>query len=48
MAAAQEKLKDEKVEAAEAAPVTLSHDELVERLKDQFAATEVFDDGEQS
>jgi DNA polymerase-3 subunit gamma/tau len=29
------------------APVTLSHDELVERLKEQFGATEVFDDGEQ-
>jgi DNA polymerase-3 subunit gamma/tau len=28
----------------EAAPVNLSHDELVERLKEQFAATEVFDD----
>jgi hypothetical protein len=36
----------------EAAPVNLSHDELVDRLKEQFAATEVFDDaaptGEQS
>jgi hypothetical protein len=31
-----------------AAPVTLSHDELVERLKEQFGAKEVFDDGEQS
>jgi DNA polymerase III subunit gamma/tau len=29
------------------APVTLSHDELVERLKEQFGAKEVFDDGEQ-
>ena len=34
----------QEVEDTEAAPVTLSHDELVERLKDQFAATEVFDD----
>jgi hypothetical protein len=36
----------------DAAPVNLSHDELVDRLKEQFAATEVFDDsaptGEQS
>jgi hypothetical protein len=29
-----------------AAPVTLSHEELVERLKEQFGAKEVFDDGE--
>ena len=32
------------LEDTEAAPVTLSHDELVERLKDQFGATEVFED----
>ena len=31
-----------------ASPVTLSHDELVERLKQQFGAKEVFDDGEQN
>jgi hypothetical protein len=40
------------VTEAEAPAVNLSHDELVERLKEQFAATEVFDDsaptGEQS
>jgi hypothetical protein len=35
-------------EGDEAPPVTLSHDELVERLKEQFAAKEVFDDGEQA
>jgi hypothetical protein len=29
---------------ADAPAVNLSHDELVERLKEQFAATEVFDD----
>jgi hypothetical protein len=34
------------IEAAEAAPVTLSHEELVDRLKEQFGAKEVFDDGE--
>ena len=31
----------------DAPAVTLSHDELVERLKEQFGAKEVFDDGEQ-
>jgi hypothetical protein len=35
-------------EAEGPAPVTLSHDELVERLKEQFGAKEVFDDGEQA
>ena len=34
------------IDATEAAPVTLSHDELVDRLKEQFGAKEVFDDGE--
>jgi DNA polymerase III subunit gamma/tau len=34
-------------EDTDAPPVTLSHDELVERLKEQFGAKEVFDDGEQ-
>jgi DNA polymerase III subunit gamma/tau len=32
------------LDVAEAPAVNLSHDELVERLKEQFAATEVFDD----
>ena len=40
------------LEETDAGPVNLSHDELIERLKEQFAATEVFDDsaptGEQS
>jgi len=35
------------IDATEAPPVTLSHEELVDRLKEQFGAKEVFDDGEQ-
>ena len=35
-------------DATEASAVTLSHDELVDRLKEQFGAKEVFDDGEQT
>ena len=44
MMAAQEQLKHETVEASAGGDPGLSEEELIERLKREYGATEVFDD----